>query len=140
MRKTEASRFRGDSLYQVAATISWGTHRGAARCQAAVHDTYGVGFHQCHNRAKPGTEWCGIHSPEAIQKRQTKLDDRLQAEREKSAKQFQRYRDERQALELLVSITDRWNEGLVVGPNCEFADDLRAIAERHVERTKPNGA
>lgn len=33
------------------------------RCKADVHDDFGVGFHQCRNRAISDSRFCGKHDP-----------------------------------------------------------------------------
>lgn len=47
------------------------------RCMAAVHNDFGVGFHQCHNPGKHqwnGHLWCGTHLPTRVAKRRAARD------------------------------------------------------------------
>ena len=47
-------------------------------CTEDVHDMFGVGFHRCEFKAKPGSDYCGVHSPEAKTRRKAKSDERWQ--------------------------------------------------------------
>lgn len=43
----------------------WGERFLVDYCAARVHDTFGVGFHQCSRRPKEevaGYRWCGQHA------------------------------------------------------------------------------
>lgn len=43
----------------------YGVEPNPTRCAASIPEPR-VGFHQCPNNPKPGTEWCGIHTEEEI--------------------------------------------------------------------------
>lgn len=48
-------------------------------CAEDVHDIFGAGFHQCGNKRKPDSEFCGTHSPEAAARRRAKSDAHWEA-------------------------------------------------------------
>lgn len=41
-------------------------------CAASVHDDFGADFHQCVNKRRLNSEFCGTHSPEAQARRDAK--------------------------------------------------------------------
>ena len=51
-------------------------------CTERVPDIWGGGFHQCGNKRKQGSEFCGVHSPEALARREAKAQERWQQEKE----------------------------------------------------------
>lgn len=57
------------------------------RCKARVHNTGGWGMRNCQNKATSSDGYCGIHSPEAVQRRSeaqsAKYRAKLQASRDR---------------------------------------------------------
>lgn len=49
-----------------------------ARCRASVHETRGIGSHQCTRKPKAGERYCATHSPAAIERRAEAADKRYQ--------------------------------------------------------------
>lgn len=81
---------------------SWGhtpakRHFDEGKCMELVHDqSRSVGFHWCHNRAKPDDNYCGVHNAEAVARRRAKRNQREAAVREQY-----RQADERRRRRLL---------------------------------------
>jgi hypothetical protein len=46
------------------------------RCRASVHNSYGVGFHQCNRKPIDGHKYCNTHLPENIAARRKASDER----------------------------------------------------------------
>lgn len=83
------------------ATIGWGSHKGKPRCRGSSTPT-GMQFsrtQQCTNSGKvfleDGSCWCGIHGPEAVERRKAKS---LEATRQYRSKIDRRIDDCRKAL------------------------------------------
>lgn len=77
------------------------------RCRASVHNSYGVGFHQCERKPVNDGKYCKIHLPENVQARRAASDQRYQ---EKAAQEKRR--------------NMRWHGG-------PFIDALQKIANGH---------
>lgn len=48
-------------------------------CKASVHNSHGVGFHQCGYKPKLDG-WCSTHHPDAVAERKRKSRERLEAQ------------------------------------------------------------
>jgi hypothetical protein len=68
-------------------------------CRAIVFGIHGSG--QCSFKVKPGTEWCGRHSPEAIAKREEK---RRKKYRERQERWERSGREQAQGRERLAEV------------------------------------
>lgn len=63
----------------------------ADRCAAAVHNSFGVGFHQCV-RARSKGHFCRQHHPDAIEERWRRSEERYRLQCEAVAARNARYR------------------------------------------------
>lgn len=68
------------------------------RCAASVHDSFGAGFAQCSKKKKGGSDWCGVHSPEAVERRKQQSDERYKKQREEADRKYARPAEYRDAL------------------------------------------
>lgn len=77
------------------------------RCRAAVSGNLIGGEHQCYNRPKEGSEWCGIHDPKSVERRskaqQERWNKRVKALREKKEGAV-----DRACYELLKDVLDKF--------------------------------
>lgn len=58
------------------------------RCSRSVHNSYGVGFHQCGRAGtveRDGKLWCKTHDPEAIAAKRAAWNEKFDAEKKREA-------------------------------------------------------
>ena len=79
------------SYQSVALTRNWHNADGKPRCRHAVHETFGVGFHQCTKAGHEQTAdpdrmwWCKIHGPTGRDAREAKREAKWRAEEDAHA-------------------------------------------------------
>jgi len=118
-----------------------------AYCRAAVFGPR-VSVSQCSKKVKPGIEWCGTHSPEAIRRREEKREQRDREWREGWKRREAQDRRERRLIEgaekmLRPETWDAFGEeirecfaGMVVNDLVSDSGDdtLAHLAAKHVRK------
>lgn len=107
---------------------------GKPACAAAVHDSLGVGFHQCGAVGKVQAEghwWCGVHSPEADARRKAASDAKAAAYRAKQDAHYATVRARQELLERAGAFKAALEE-IAAGSN-----DPRAVAAKALGLPEP---